>query len=91
MTTINRKRERLLQKLREPFEAEEPRESTMLLKIVRAERGSGNPLSPNHDPLAIYISRRTLIELLDSDRVVLPASCSMCQRRGISKCDHEDY
>lgn len=61
MTTIRRKQQRLLKKLEKL--------GSVLLTIKAAPQGSSNPAHPNFDPEAIYVRKRTLVELLDVELV----------------------
>lgn len=61
MTTPNRKRIRLVEKLKEL--------DSVLLVIKAAPQGSANILHPKWDKDAMYVSRRTLIELLENNWV----------------------
>ena len=57
MTTPNRKTVRLIEKLRSL--------KTSMMTVKAAPKGSSVPGSTDHDPDAIYVSRETLIELLE--------------------------
>lgn len=57
MTTANRKRTRLIEKLKEL--------NTALVTIKTATKGSADAKSPLHDADALYVDRQTLIELLE--------------------------
>lgn len=57
MTTPNRKTVRLIEKLRAI--------KTNLVTVKSAPKGSSVPGAPGHDPEAFYVSRKTLIELLE--------------------------
>lgn len=59
MTTSTRKLKRLLEKLKAM--------DSDLLRIKAAPKGTSNPKNPGHDADAHYISRATLIFLLEDD------------------------
>ena len=59
MTTVNRKRVRLIEKLKGL--------KSNLLTIHVTAPGSSNAVSPLFDPNALYVSRKALIELLEED------------------------
>jgi len=59
VTTVNRKRVRLIEKLQGL--------KSNLLTIHVTAPGSSNSESPLFDPNALYVSRKTLIELLETD------------------------
>ncbi len=64
MTTPNRKRIRLVEKLKEL-------KSTLVI-IKEAPAHGANPAHPEFDPTVMYVSRRTLIELLENNWVPGP-------------------
>jgi len=57
---LNRKRSRLIEKLR----AMGP---TEMLAIHPAPKGSSNPADPHFDPTALYLSRQVLLLLIEED------------------------
>lgn len=61
MTTPNRKRIRLVEKLKEL--------KSVLLVIKAAPQGSTNPAHPDYDPTVLKVSRKTLLELLENNWV----------------------
>lgn len=58
MTTERRKRQRLLEKV--------TKLGSRLIAIKAAPQGSSRAVSKEFDPDAVYISKRTLIELLNT-------------------------
>lgn len=61
MTTIRRKQRHLLEKI--------TKLGSRLIAIKAAPQGSANPSSPTFDPDAVYVSKRTLLELLRDTEV----------------------
>jgi hypothetical protein len=82
VTTPNRKRIRLIEKLREL--------GTTQVALKEAPKGAANPASTDFDPEALYISRKTLIDLLEegwapgelSELVPEQGRCSACSGSG---------
>jgi hypothetical protein len=87
VTTPNRKRVRLLEKLRGL--------NTELLSIKVAPKGSSNSTSADFDPAALYVSKRTLIHLLEegwapgelTDVVEPEKVCAACSGSGYYDAD----